>query len=198
MAKACSFEELSKKQQQLLLAAQDLFFQHGIRRVTIEEICRKAGVSKRTYYKYFKDKLDIARAVLDLLFAESYKVFRTILEEETSFAQKFEKILMLVTTEIHAAGSAFLDDVMEKESPLNVYFLKIQKKTRGLVVDFFKDAQKAGHINSTIKMPFVLFMMDRLSELLSHPEFARIMPDIEERASELAVQLFHGFSRVSK
>ena len=40
-------KKLSKKQQQLVITAENLFKKHGIKRVTIEEICQKAGVSKK-------------------------------------------------------------------------------------------------------------------------------------------------------
>ena len=42
----------AKKQQHLLTTAETLFRSHGIRRITVEEICQKAGVSKATFYKW--------------------------------------------------------------------------------------------------------------------------------------------------
>lgn len=198
MEKDFNFQEFPQKKQQLIEAARDLFCLHGMRRVTIEEICRNAKVSKMTCYKYFQDKGDIARAVLDLFFSEGFKIFKNIIEEETSFPQKFEKILLLVTTEIHSAGPSFLEDLMDSTSPLHSYFQEMQKKTRQWTMDFFKEAQKAGYINANIKMPFLLFMLDRVSDLLNHPELVKAMPDIEERANELALQLFHGLARAQK
>jgi AcrR family transcriptional regulator len=198
MEREFNFEELPEKKQKLIEAARDLFCLHGIRRVTIEEICRKANVSKMTYYKYFNDKADIARAVLDLFFSDGFKVFKDIIEEEISFPQKFEKILLLVTTEIHTAGPSFLEDLMDSKSPLHAYFQDMQKKTTQWTMDFFKEAQKAGYINPDIKISFLLFMLDRVSDLLNHPELVKAMPDIEERANELALQLFHGFARTKQ
>ena len=55
----------SKKLQQITQTAYDLFWRHGIKRVTIEEICRTSGVSKMTFYKYFDNKNDLAISVLD-------------------------------------------------------------------------------------------------------------------------------------
>jgi len=198
MKDAQLFENLPKKQQQLITAAKDLFCRHGLRRITIEEICRQAKISKMTFYKYFKDKGDIARSVLELLFNESFQQFHGIVAEGIPFPQKIEKMLMMITAQIHTAGSAFLEDLMQESSPLHNYFLEMQKKTREMSIEFFKVAQESGQISSDIKMPFLLFMLDRLSDLLNHPELVGIMPDMEERTSELAVQLFHGLARAHK
>ena len=44
------------KQKRILHAAQDLFGQHGFKRVAIDEIARKAGVSKGTVYNFAESK----------------------------------------------------------------------------------------------------------------------------------------------
>ena len=192
-----NFQSLPKKQQQLIEAATELFCRHGMRRVTVEEICKNAGISKMTFYKYFTDKNDIARAALDALINTGLKMYDEMIAEPIPFAQKVEKILMLSTHQIHAFGSAFLDDLMNAKSPLHAYFLEQQKKVRELSIEFLQQAQKEGLINSEIKMPVMMFLLNRLSELLNHPEFVKILPDIEARACELSALFFHGFARTS-
>ena len=40
----------NKKKQSIIKASRDLFMRYGIKRVTVEEICETAGVSKMTFY----------------------------------------------------------------------------------------------------------------------------------------------------
>jgi len=188
-------EPQPKKKQALLAAAQELFFKYGVRRVTVEEICKHAGVSKMTCYKYFTDKWDIARTMLDGVVDRGMAAFHDMTEEEGPFAAKVQGMLMQTTSQIHTVGQPFLEDMMQENSPLHGYFREMQKKTRKLSVDFFMQAQKKGHIHSDVKMPVLLFMLDHLSDLLNHPDFVQIMPDIQQRASELAAFLFYGFAR---
>jgi AcrR family transcriptional regulator len=187
-----------KKQQKLIETATELFCKHGMRRVTVEEICKNAGISKMTFYKYFNDKNDIARDVLDSLINTGLKMYYEMIAEPAPFAQKVEKILMLSTGQIHVFGSAFLDDLTDPKSPLYNYFLEQQKKVRQLSIEFLEQAQKDGLINSEIKMPVMMFLLNRLSELLNHPEFVKILPDIEARACELSTLFFHGCARTSQ
>jgi AcrR family transcriptional regulator len=54
---------LPRKQLQILKTGLDLFQRFGIKRVTIEEICQTANVSKMTFYKYFKNKNELVRFI---------------------------------------------------------------------------------------------------------------------------------------
>jgi AcrR family transcriptional regulator len=195
MVTILDFDSLPKKKIQLIETAQELFYKYGVVRVTVEEICRTARISKMTFYKHFSDKWDIAKAVLDYLINEGLKMYYQLIEEPIPFDQKVEQILMLSNSQIHALGSAYLDDLMKPDSPLNEYFTEQQKKVRELSVEFLQQAQEKGLVNTEIKMPVALFMLDRLSELLNHHDFIQIMPDIEERASEIVKMFFHGFTR---
>ncbi len=51
--------------QGLLDAAQKLFLERGLEAVTIDEITREAGVAKGSFYRYFKDKEEVVRALLE-------------------------------------------------------------------------------------------------------------------------------------
>ena len=195
MVETYNLQTLPRKQQQLIEAARELFCVHGIRRVTIGEICKNASVSKVTYYKYFSKKWDIARTVIDVLFDEVTALQQGVLEEDISFPQKVEKILKLNREQFNTIGAAFINDLLNEDSPLHPYFLGQHKKTREIAIVFFKNAQREGLIHSDIKMPFLLFMLDHLSDLVNHPEFVQIMPDIEDRICELSKFFFHGFAR---
>ncbi len=60
---------------QVLAAARELFWKHGLKRVTVEEICREAGVSKMTFYKFFPNKVTLAKAVYDKEVETGYEKF---------------------------------------------------------------------------------------------------------------------------
>jgi TetR/AcrR family transcriptional repressor of mexJK operon len=53
------------KASHIVQSAQPLFAQFGLRKVTTDDIARKAHVSKATVYKYFKNKSDIFDRVIE-------------------------------------------------------------------------------------------------------------------------------------
>ena len=47
---------MSVKNDQIVKIGKDLFYKYGIKRVSVEEICAKANVSKMTFYKFYNNK----------------------------------------------------------------------------------------------------------------------------------------------
>lgn len=50
--------------ERILLIAKELFFKYGIRSVTLDEMARELGISKKTIYQHFKDKNHIVHEVI--------------------------------------------------------------------------------------------------------------------------------------
>lgn len=58
-------EDKLQKKKIILRAARDLFFKHGYYGTTIEMITEKAGVSTGTFYLYYRNKIEIYKALQD-------------------------------------------------------------------------------------------------------------------------------------
>ena len=58
-------QKKSKKLCQISQTAETLFKLYGIKRVTVEEICKKANVSKMTFYKYFRNKIELVKHIFN-------------------------------------------------------------------------------------------------------------------------------------
>jgi TetR/AcrR family transcriptional regulator, cholesterol catabolism regulator len=54
----------------IITNAEELFRQYGFKSVTMDDIARQLGISKKTVYQFFADKQAIVTAVLDKIFAE--------------------------------------------------------------------------------------------------------------------------------
>ncbi len=53
------FAPVNDKKKSLLDDVTGVFMEHGIKRVTMEDLSKQLGVSKKTFYKYFKDKEEL-------------------------------------------------------------------------------------------------------------------------------------------
>ena len=72
----------TKSKKLILKAAKKLFFESGLNKVTIEEICAESSVSKMTFYRNFKNKEEIARSILESVFEESNTQYKSIMDQE--------------------------------------------------------------------------------------------------------------------
>lgn len=84
---------LEEKREQFYVAAEPLFERYGYRKTTVEEVCRAAGASKRTFYELFNDKADLAQHLM-LHVANMIRThFLTHVQAEMSAFEKFDLIL---------------------------------------------------------------------------------------------------------
>lgn len=74
--------EALETRERILEIATEQFARFGVRAITMEDIARQAGVSKKTIYQEFSDKRDLVRAVFSNILDEDRKRLTFILESE--------------------------------------------------------------------------------------------------------------------
>ncbi|ALB48077.1 MULTISPECIES: TetR/AcrR family transcriptional regulator [Clostridium] len=73
------------KEEELFLAAYDLFLKNGIEKTSIDDITKNAKVAKGTFYLYFSDKYDILNK---LILQKSNEIIREGLAKTNAFGSK--------------------------------------------------------------------------------------------------------------
>ena len=71
---------MNSKKKQIVNTARELFWKHGFRRVSVEELCREANVSKMTFYKHFRNKDELVKFIIDTLTGTAMKKYREIMQ----------------------------------------------------------------------------------------------------------------------
>ena len=62
----------------ILQQVSDLYLKYGIKSVSMDDVSRELGISKKTLYEYFNDKTDLVSKFLDFQISK----IRTVFEEE--------------------------------------------------------------------------------------------------------------------
>jgi len=178
-------KELSPKMVHLVETAKELFFRYGIRRVSIEEICQEAGVSKMTFYRYFPNKAAIAKHVLESIYNEGRERINSILAMDLPFEERLKKVLVTKMEYADKYSREFIKDLMMGTEPeLKKYIEEETKHSLNELRKIFLDAQKKGEIRSDIKVDFIIYMMNIMREVFKdenlqklYPDFASLMKD---------------------
>lgn len=85
---------MNNKKNQVIETARTLFSQYGYRKVSMDEIAKQSGVTKRTIYTYFKDKNDLIKFFLYEELGKMKEITNEIDKKDISFDEKIHETIM--------------------------------------------------------------------------------------------------------
>jgi AcrR family transcriptional regulator len=96
----------------ILRKAEELFFMHGFSRVTIDEIVRELGMSKKTIYRYFSNKKEIIQAVVSLNQDELIGKIDGVLGDETvDYVQRLKTVFGVLSIFFSKISGTIIEDL---------------------------------------------------------------------------------------
>ena len=183
------------KREQILKAGKDLFWKFGFRRVTIEEICKEAGVSKMTYYKHFPNKTELATTIYDQVFDESISKVRKLHDEHESPEKTLRKIIQLKSEGIRGISEEFIKDLYA--SPKVNLKSYIEEKTGAVMAEMIKVyefGQEDGWVRKDLNIPFFMLYIQKTFGIFSEDEMLHFFDSPEEMIMELTNLFVYGIS----
>jgi TetR/AcrR family transcriptional regulator len=99
--------EKEHRKEEILDAAQKVFFEKGLATATMDEIAEAAELSKGTLYLYYKSKEDMYLAVMMRGMDVLYKIYEPIVASEDSTIQKLVKFGVTYKDFFHSHRSFF-------------------------------------------------------------------------------------------
>ncbi len=186
-------EKKSKSYVAILDASNSLFWKYGIAKVTVEEICERAKVSKMTFYRKFDNKLQVAEKVLVQLAEKGLLDYRQIMDAAIPFNEKMQRFVQLEHDSSENLSEEFLGDVYGAVNPrLKNILEEYQKKSSQELHKDLSQAQKNGEIRQDLKIDFVIYMINSLNEKLLDKRLTSMFGTTQELAVELINFVFYG------
>ena len=183
----------SKKKAQIISTAKHLFMRFGVKRVTIEEICKEAGVSKMTYYKYFTNKIDLVKTIMDDILRVSLDRYKAIMASEIPYPEKVVKMIHLKKDQIEHMSSEFFKDYVQSGDPeLISYLEQLSGESMQMFVDDFRKAQDNGDIRQDLKIEYIMYVMNHLIEMAQDDALLAMYEEPQDLVMEITNFLFYG------
>jgi len=181
------------KYQSIVKTSKDLFWKYGIKRVTIEEICKEAGVSKMTFYKYFPNKTELAKFIWKSIITKSIKEFKDVVNGDLSFQDKVKEMFAIKLQAAEDISVEFINDVYKiPELGLQPQIEKYSQETLRIFIEFITDSQKAGLIRKDIKVEFILHYFNQMSTIFDHQELVNHYDHPHDLIMESMNFMFYG------
>jgi AcrR family transcriptional regulator len=185
----------NKKYTAILDAAKELFWKHGIRRVSIEEICQKAETSKMTFYRYFPNKLELAKTVIDRFYDEGMTNFRKLIRENSPVSVKMQKIMQMKLEGTTDISNDFIQDLLHSTNiELSAFFEKKLKYVYSEGLMEFKTGQKEGWIRKDLNVDFMFYYFQRTSNILADESTLKYFSSPQEMIMEVTNLMIYGIA----
>jgi AcrR family transcriptional regulator len=181
----------SKKRERILEKATELFIKHGIKRVTVAEICREAGASKMTFYKYFDNKIELLRHIWQKWFDLGYARLAEIDAMDIAFKEKMGLLIEYKMGLVEEMSPRFISEVLHAAPELAGFVTEMTNKNISLFMEFVEKAQERGDMRR-MRTEFFMAAMGKMQELLADRELERSYPDGLDFMREVLNFLFFG------
>ncbi len=183
----------SRKFVQLVDAAEILLQRHGLQRVSVEEICRQAGVSKMTFYKYFANKVDLAKFLIAGMMDRMEKRYRDIMDGDATFAEKMKQLIVMKMEKAEEFNLESMGELYRNPSTeIAVMLEKRSESNIEMVLDDFAKAKVRGEMNPKISPEFILFVLNQMALWMSDEAFLGMYDSLPELTQELIHFFFYG------
>jgi len=183
----------NKKYSAILEVSKKLFWKHGVKRVTIDEICHEAKTSKMTFYRFFANKTELAKVVIDRFYEESLTKFRAIIRADTSPAEKMQRIIGLKLEGSNDISNEFIQDLLSINNPeLASYFREKLRYISNEGIREFKNGQEEGWIRKDLNVEFMFFYYTRSAAFMTEPEMLAHFGSAKEMILEMSNLIIYG------
>lgn len=190
---------VNPKYEQIVKTGKELFWKYGVKRVSIEEICREAKVSKMTFYKFFPNKIELAEKILLSVVGKSLSEFKVLVSSNKSFTQKIHEMFLIKQEAAKDISSEFIADFYKNpELGLHKILEEKGKESMSIFVDFLNDSRAKGLIRKDVKIEFILSYQNNLSNMMNDPQLMSMYEKPEDFIMEALNFLFYGIMPIKE
>ncbi|MFZ5552466.1 MAG: TetR/AcrR family transcriptional regulator [Bacteroidota bacterium] len=180
----------------ILNSARDLFFKYGIKSVTMDDLARKLGVSKKTLYNTYKNKKDIVETIT-VKFLKNHEVnYELLVEEATDAVDELLKLMENLNNIFERLHSRMIFD-MQRSFPEAWEIFTEHKKTFMLskIISNLKRGINEGLFRSDINVEIIARMrLEQIQIVLDPFIFPSHNITIKEIHSQLLLQYLYGIT----
>ncbi|MHB8579096.1 MAG: TetR/AcrR family transcriptional regulator [Ignavibacteriaceae bacterium] len=175
--------------------AEQMFFQHGYAKVTMEEIASGLGISKKTLYKFFPSKEHIIRELTNNRICNNQEQINQIWAEEgIDFVVKLKKMMDFIGKQSSKIKGQLSED-LQKNMPDLWNEIHNSQKMNGLekASELLDKGVENGVFRNDIGKEIILLMFSNAVQGIINPETLSQLPYSSSQAIETIFKvLFEG------
>ncbi len=144
------------KETEIIAQVAKLYNKYGIKSVTMDDVARELGISKKTLYDYFSDKSSLVKAVIDYLIEEKITFFASQKKGKENAVEELLFIFRFYLNTVREFNPSFEFD-LKKYYP-QIYAEVKERKRRGILENTLanlKRGKKEGFFRQELNEDFI-------------------------------------------
>ena len=159
--------ETQQKEIELLIASTALFMKYGIKSLTMDDISRHLGISKKTLYLFVTDKKDLVKKGMKLMVDEEKEMMLEVIKNSNTAIDELMGITRCVSTKLGEIHPSVIFDlqkyhpqawkIMEDHKMNFIYEMMLENLKRGIKEGYYRE-----NINPLIIANIYMGMVDNM------------------------------------
>ena len=174
----------TRKREEIISTAERLFSRFGSKRVTVEELCREAGVSKMTFYKYFANKVELVQCIKDNWVEEGFEKFDRINALDIPFSEKIELMSQWEMEFASRINAEFITELFSIDD--------VKDRSKRRYLSNIAAAQKKGEVRSDIDPEFLWMVGEKIKELIMEGRWKSVFSDFSQFQKQFRTLIYFG------
>ena len=177
----------------IVAAARTLFQERSSTEVSVADICALSGVNEGLFYQYFEDTAAVGRLILQQFLDTGVQRYQTLLKQDKPLTERLYDIMDWKASYTQQLSSHYIEELFQATDPRSRGMLNRHRKQRQEILSHhLYRGMGRGEVSASLNVPFILYMMEELSELMFQEASIAMFPDANERMRVLTEFLFFG------
>ncbi|MBL6990334.1 MAG: TetR/AcrR family transcriptional regulator [Bacteriovoracaceae bacterium] len=183
---------IPKKKRIIVNTATKLFYRFGMKRITVEEICQKAGVSKATFYKYFPNKVELIKYIFKL---SSKNLMHKLEELKTCDMPFYKKINSWIEYKVEITShinAEFVEEFYQASEELADFTKHTTKQNYDQFLSFIVEGQSSGDVRQDLDSKTILALIEYLGNFPKSKQAKALGKSFNELTEEVNKLFYFG------
>lgn len=182
---------MSSQEHQILHTAFELFNSYGIKSVTMDDICKQLGISKKTIYKFVDNKNELVHKIMQSKLEYSENECSCFQNEAKDPIHEIIMIMDMIRSMFNNTNSSLLYDLQKYHHETWALLEKHKNEfIHSMMVDNLKRGIKMGLYHKNIKVDILAIMRVEVMKISFLPSFN---PENKYTLEEIQFELLNHF-----
>lgn len=184
------------RKEKIIEAAEELFrCSHDMRKVSVEDIARSAGVSPTTVYNYFGTREALVAEVAKQLIQAIFERGKGIIESDLPFQQKLAAVISGKIALTSGVNQEVITKMVGQDRSMAAFIDRLyQTELKPLWQEFLEDGKAQGYIEGLMDVDIFMAYLDILrAGFGAKPEIIAHFNENRELIEKLTRLVFYGF-----